>query len=62
MSYSNYSTQQQAYPVYAEKDGQNIDNAFSNKAVRQGFIRKVYSILSLQLLVSFSSVILFSSR
>lgn len=49
-------------PTYSPEDGQGIDfdNAFSDKKVRQGFIRKVYSILSIQLLISFGSVLLFT--
>lgn len=50
-------------PAYSPEDGQiDFDNAFSDKSIRQGFIRKVYSILSLQLLISFGSVILFTQR
>lgn len=77
MSYPNYpsytNNQQpppQAYPQsypppYSPEsghDGLDFDNAFGDKAVRRGFIRKVYSILCIQLFISFGSVILFTSR
>lgn len=39
-------------------DPNSIGNAFSEKAIRQGFIKKVYSILSVQLIISFSAVLI----
>ena len=33
---------------------------FSDKAIRRGFIRKVYGILSLQLIVTFGIIMLFT--
>lgn len=52
-NYPNYNQQQQAPPpsyppAYSPESAQNgldFDNAFGDKAVRRGFIRKVYSIL-----------------
>lgn len=35
-------------------------NAFGTKAIRMGFIRKVYSILSVQLIITFGFVLLFT--
>lgn len=60
-AYPGYAPQS-SYPNYNPESGQNVDfdNAFSDKVVRQGFIRKVYSILSLQLILSFGSVLLFT--
>jgi len=55
-----------AYPNQSygspESGGDNFDfdSAFSEKSVRQGFIRKVYSIVCIQLLISFGSVLLFT--
>ena len=75
-NYPNYTNNQQpqgypqAYPpsyppAYSPESGQEgheFDNAFSDKAVRRGFIRKVYSILCVQLFLSFGSVLLFTMR
>lgn len=68
-SYPNYNTDQgyapqNAYPGYNPESGQNLDfdNAFSDKIIRQGFIRKVYTILSIQLIISFGAVLLFTSK
>lgn len=75
-NYPNYNQQApQAYPQsyppqsypppYSPESGQqglDFDNAFGDKTVRRGFIRKVYSILCLQLLLSLGSVVLFSQR
>ena len=36
----------------------NFENAFSEKAIRQGFIRKVYALLCCQLLITFTGIIL----
>lgn len=36
----------------------NFENAFSDKAIRQGFIRKVYSLLCCQLLITFTFIII----
>ena len=36
----------------------NFENAFSDKAIRQGFIRKVYALLSVQLLITFAFIII----
>ena len=36
----------------------NYDSAFSDKAIRQGFIRKVYAILCCQLLITFTFIII----
>lgn len=43
-------------------EAQNFENAFSEKAIRHGFIRKVYAILLCQLLISFGATILGSVR
>jgi FtsH-binding integral membrane protein len=37
------------------------DNAFSEKAIRQGFIRKVYSILSVQFIMTIGVALLFAN-
>lgn len=34
------------------------ENAFSDKAIRQGFIRKVYALLCCQLLITFTFIII----
>lgn len=59
--YPNYGN---SPPAYSPEDGNHLDfdNAFSDKAIRQGFIRKVYSILSIQLIVSFGTVLLFTHK
>jgi len=58
-----YASYGNSTPYSPEDGGHGVDfdNAFSEKSIRQGFIRKVYSILSVQLLVSFGAVILFNS-
>lgn len=38
-------------------DAANFENAFSSKAIRMGFIRKVYGILSVQLAITFGFVL-----
>lgn len=40
--------------------GTNGDFIFNDKAIRQGFIRKVYGILTLQLLVTFGVISIFT--
>ena len=56
----------QGYGTYDDSDNEGEDkaddsteNAFSDKAVRQGFIRKVYGILTIQLLMTFGIIMLF---
>lgn len=44
-----------------ESDYGFYDNAFSEKSVRQAFIRKVYSILSIQLLLTIGVAVLFTT-
>lgn len=39
-----------------------FEDAFSDKAIRQGFIKKVYSIVAVQLLVTFIPCLVFSVR
>ena len=40
--------------------GASGGRGFSDKAIRRGFIRKVYGILSLQLMVTFGIIMLFT--
>lgn len=48
-------------PPYSPEDGHSdFDNAFEDKAIRRGFIRKVYGILCIQLSISLGSVLLFT--
>ncbi|CAG7785827.1 unnamed protein product [Allacma fusca] len=49
--------QGQGFPKNEDSDFQGFE--FSDKTIRQGFIRKVYSILMVQLLVTFGFVTLF---
>lgn len=59
-NYSNFSNQPDTVQEETARDTFADYSSFSDKAVRRGFIRKVYLILAAQLVVTFGIVMLFS--
>lgn len=60
--YSDYNAPAQGYSGFSDNDQDGLiqDGSFGDKSIRQGFIRKVYSILTIQFAITTIFVIFFT--